>query len=91
MQYLKNHPASSVLIGLYVLLTAVVGIYALTCDTQWCSLALIIPLTPWPQLLEGALGLNLPKFLLPGAVLLNALLLKFLGQGLEKLFTSKHK
>lgn len=90
MQYLKYHPASSVLIGLYLLLTVVVGIYALTCDTQWCSLALIIPLTPWPQLLEGALGLNIPRLLLPIAVLLNIGLLYYLGHIIEKLFIRKN-
>lgn len=88
MQYLKYHPVSSVLIGLYLLLTLVVGIYALTCDTQWCSLALIIPLTPWPQI-ESGLGLNLPRFLLPVAVLLNTGLLYYLGHIIERLFIRK--
>ena len=87
MNYHRNHPIAAGLIGLYLLLVIVVGIYALTCETQWCSLVLVIPLTPWPQL-ESILGLDVPRFLLPLAVVLNVILLHFIGRALESVFIS---
>jgi len=83
--YVTNHPVSTMFVGLYLLITAIIGLYALTCSTQWCSLVLVIPLTPWPQL-ESVSGLNLPRVLLPVGVLLNSALLFFAGRTLEKVF-----
>lgn len=90
MQFLRRYPIRVALIGTYLLLTVAIGIYALTCDTQWCSLALVIPLTPWPQL-EGLIGVNIPRFLLPVAALLNVALLYYLGHMLETLFINRNK
>jgi len=88
MHYVRHHPISATLVGLYLLLCLVVGIYALTCTTTWCSLALVIPLSPWPQL-EGLTGVNIPQLLLPIAVLFNIALLHYLGRGLEYLFITR--
>ena len=84
MRHLHAHPISALLAGLYLLLTIGVGIYALTCASQFCSLILVVPLTPWPQLFS-ALPFEVPQLFLPIAVLLNVGLLTLIGFWLERL------
>ncbi|MEX0931874.1 MAG: hypothetical protein WDZ88_03945 [Candidatus Paceibacterota bacterium] len=87
MNFIKKNPLEVFLVAVYLLATLAIGIYALTCNSELCSLILVIPLTPWPQL-DGVLPFSLPRYLLPLGVVINSLLLFYVGRIIRKLFNA---
>lgn len=75
-----------VFVLLYAGATALAIYYAVTCGPGLCALAGVVPFTPWPQLLEGLLGLDLPRISLAIAFLINAAVFYYLGSGFVRLW-----
>lgn len=73
-----------VLATLYFLISLGSGLHALTCDGSLCGLMYLVPLTPWVQLFEGLLDIDLPWPTLALGYLLNATIFYALGYWLER-------
>jgi len=72
---------------LYLVVTASIIIYGLTCQTSFCQLALVIPVVPWVTFFEG---LPYTPLWYPLAVLLNTILMYWAGRTAGRLYAS-HK
>ena len=68
------------LVSAYTAITLYAVYYASTCGPGLCGLAGVIPLTPWLQLFEGFLDIDIPKIVLPVFFIINAIIIYYIGK-----------
>lgn len=73
-----------VLSGIYGVISLGVIVYAYTCSGMFCGLVAVLPVMPWPLLLEGVLSDSISTLLI--LIVLNAFIMYFIGAGLSRLF-----
>lgn len=73
-----------VLSGIYGVISLGVIVYAYTCSGIFCGLVAVIPVMPWPFVLEGLVLDTLPTLIT--LIILNAIIVYFIGSMVSKLF-----
>ena len=71
-------------LGIYLLMTCGINLYAVTCSDMYCGLVIVLPVMPWPFMLEGLFQDS--SVLYAMLVMLNSIILYVIGQGVSKLF-----
>lgn len=77
------------LVILYVLLIGILWLMESSCTGWGCGYSLVIPLMPWPLILEGIIIPSIPLYIF--LMLVNACILYFIGLGISKIVGFKKK
>lgn len=74
-------------LAIYIVASVGTWIYAAVCTWQWCGLLAILPFTPWYQVLDAQLGIDLPGVMMPIFFVLNCGIVYGAGKGVDILFS----
>lgn len=81
---MKKNKLGFILLGFYLLVTIAIVLYTQVCSEMFCGAVMVVPIMPWPFILEGIVQDSLPIFVC--LIALNALIIYFIGSAISKLF-----